>query len=291
MKIKTNQNDNLSFPHPVLGIKDDVLGEYEVDCGIKLGKEEISIVIKHILRNGTLEKMIDDKLAVFCVEAVCPRTMYRESFLSSNMTHTIKIKSSDVRDKVELNFYINALKDIPKYELKEANPDYAGFYFEIEKGDILAYGGNTFFIAEKTWEALQTVSSFMELRRYDKKTGPVVLNLLSEKIIIQISEDDYLKYKKIQCVESLSPIFHSSIVLTTLLYALSEMMVNSEFYKDYKWYQVLDFRINNDERLKKVGWDLEYLPEIAQIILDNPMGRSLDALHGIVSLISQDSKE
>ncbi|MFA5133415.1 MAG: hypothetical protein WC459_01260 [Patescibacteria group bacterium] len=286
-----DKNNNLSFPHPVLGIKDDVLGEYKINCGVKLGKENILIITKHILYNETLEEMIKNKEAAFCVEVLCPRSIYRKSFLSSDISQTVKIKASDLRDRVEVNFYVNALKDVPRYKLKEANSDYSGFSFEIEKGDILAYGGNTFFIAEKTWEALQAVSSFMEIRKYEKKTGPLLFNLSAEKIIIELSETDYGKYQKIQNIDCLAPIFHSSIVLGALMYALGEMMSHGDFYKDYKWYQVLEFKMQNEERLKKIGWDVENLPHIAQIILDNPLARSMDALSEITSLISRELKE
>jgi hypothetical protein len=70
------------------------------------------------------------------------------------------------------------------------------------------------------------------------------------------------------------------------MYALTEMMEqkkNSNEDEDgndgCEWKQILENHINNDEDLKKIGWDSKKIPEIAQILLKNPVDRTFESLH------------
>ena len=67
-----------------------------------------------------------------------------------------------------------------------------------------------------------------------------------------MSENDYERYHGTWNKQHFGPIFHSVIVLPTLIYALSQMIEDEtgDNYGDRKWYQVLDHRIKNDEALE-----------------------------------------
>ena len=71
---------NISFPHPVLGISNDVIGEYSATFGVALGKDGASLRINHKLNNPEYGELIKKKMAIFCVEVHCVKTFYRRAF-------------------------------------------------------------------------------------------------------------------------------------------------------------------------------------------------------------------
>lgn len=270
---------NLSLPHPVLGLGDDVEGRYLVDCDVELSNEQASLFIKHNLENKTLEGLVRDGKAVYSVEVHCAQTFLRESFLSENNEHKISIPSSQLRNKVDVHFYVTASEDMSDYQISGANVDYSGYRFEVSTGDVLAYGGSTTFFAAKAWEALQAVSTFMEIQEYPEEEGPIRFELTGPKIIIQVSRNDKKKYDTYKGVRRLESIFHSEIVFPALIYSLYQMHKSPEDYEDLDWYQVLDFRLKEEEKLRKFDRDnpADY-PGIAQTLLENPINRSWEGI-------------
>jgi len=79
--------------------------------------------------------------------------------------------------------------------------------------------------------------------------------------------------------QHLVPIIHSSIVFNALLIAL----YNIENHDDKLWAQAIFYRMKNDENLKNIigddyKFDKEKIPEIAQILLGNPINRLIKQL-------------
>lgn len=275
--------ENLSLPHPVLGSSDDILGNYNTQSSIRLGRKEIGLSMIHELSHKTLEKLIEQKEAAFLTEVHCAQTLFRVSYIAHDKQQTIILPASDLRDKVDLSFYIIALKDLKQYKVDGANADYADFSFEISKGDILAYGGRSMFWAGKRWEAQKSVSNLMEVKSYESVSGSMKFFLTGDKIIIELSKTDYGQYQKMVKFEELVPIFHSTIVLPALMFAISQMIQNNELYENYVWYQILDFRRQSEKRINKIPWEMEYVPEIAQAILDNPVERTFWGIWKIIN--------
>jgi len=275
--------ENLSFPHPVLGSSDDISGNYNTQISVHLDRNEIGLSIIHELNQATTEKLIERKEAAFLTEVHCAQTLFRVSYMSHDEQQTIVLPASDLRDKVDLNFYIVALKDLKDYKVDGANADYAGFSFEISKGDILAYGGYSMFWAGKRWEAQKSVSNLMEVQPYEHVSGPMKFLITGDKIIIKLSRSDYGQYQKVVRFEQFAPIFHSTIVLPALMFAISQMIQNSELYENYAWYQILNFRRQSEEKINKISWEMENVPEIAQAILDNPVERTFRGIWKIIN--------
>lgn len=273
--------NSLSFPHPVLGISDDVSGNYSVECQVELGRETATLHIKQMLSNKTLEVLILDKKAVFNVEVHCRQSFYRNSFLFYEKKHGISIAASDLLNNVEVNFFVNAISDITNYCIQGSNTDYHGYSFEITNGDILAYGGSVNFPAEKDWQAFMAVTSFMEIREYEANEGPVLYELTQEKVVIQLPKKDYEKYNTVRTAQYLYPIFHSSIAYPALLFALTNMKRTDE-YGSSSWYLNLQWRLEHEPELGRYDIDrIDDIPKIAQVILQNPTERSLNAMEKI----------
>ena len=153
---------------------------------------------------------------------------------------------------------------------------------EVASGDVLAYGGRDHFFAEKRWEEQKSVSNFMEIRPYALLSGPMKFFLGEEKIIVNLPAGDFKSYRKLVGYDEFAPMFHSSIVLPALMFALTEMMSDGEQYENRSWYKVIESRRNNDNKIKNLAWEPENVPEIAQIILNNPVERSLWGMRRMV---------
>ncbi len=273
--------NSLSFPHPVLGIGDDVSGNYSVECQVELGRETATLHIRQKLSNRTMESLILDKKAVYNVEVHCRQSLYRKSFLFSQKEHKISIASAELLNKVEVIFFINAAVDIANYCIDGSNADYDGYSFEVTKGDILAYGGSVDFPAEKDWQAFMAVTSFMDIRDYPSEEGPVLYELTQEKVVIRLAKKDYEKYNSVRTAQYLYPIFHSSIAYPALLFALTNMK-RSDDYGNSKWFLNLQWRLENEPELGRYDIDrIDDIPKIAQAILRNPIERSLTGMEKI----------
>jgi hypothetical protein len=276
---------NISFPHPVLGVADDVRGYYEPELGVGMARHKITLSVEHSLSNKTLQKLVSDKKVFFAVELNCPQTIYRTTYCSHNKNQTFEIDASELRNAVEVSFYVVANEDLYNYAVDGANKDYGGYKFEIGKGDILAYGGTFGFIAGKTWASAESIASIFDVQKSGKEDGPMSFCTSDEKIIIKLSKKDYAKYEEVSRAHQFYSVLHSSMAFPALMYALAEMMEQNENSEEdesrndgCEWKQILENRINNDENLKKIGWDRTKIPEIAQILLEKPVDRMFGSL-------------
>lgn len=98
-----------------------------------------------------------------------------------------------------MGFWICADEDIKGYHPSEAHPDYAGASFDVEAGDVLAFGGYTSFLAEKKFDPLRPpVSSFMSIMEGNHHEGPIQIDYESEKITIVLSKADWRNYTDVR---------------------------------------------------------------------------------------------
>lgn len=273
--------DNLSLPHPVLGISDDIAGTYVVENpNIDLRNDPVIIKIKHSLSNKSLEHLIHDNKVAFCTEIHCKNAFFRQVYSSFNDQQEIRINANDIRDTVDLLYFLIAEVDIPDYSIEGTNSDYAKNTFYISKGDVIGYGGETSFIAEKKYQAYKAVSSFMDIVRDDTvDSGPIKVDMSGDKITVHMPKNEYLQYSTVRKDDKISTIFHSSIVFPVLVQAIAQL--NNRDYEESKWVQILKDRLASDDKL--IGVDNSEVVKIAQILLDNPIKRTLDKIEQIVS--------
>ena len=277
--------NNLSLPHPVLGIEDDVTGTYSVECSVSLTPEKATLSIKQHLSNKTLSEMIASEEAVFNVEAHSRQTFYRKAFVSDKSDYDIEIPVELLRNRVDVNFYIVSTIDKDDYKIEGSNRDYGENNFMIRKGDVLASGGSTWFPALKDWRALKAADSFITIDKGDFKEGTVNIFLDRDKIGIELSKKDYQTYSNLCRRTNLYPIFHSSFVFPALLHVLSQLKENQSDFMAYQWFTALAFRKENESELSNLDWNEEInFPKIAQILLSNPIDRMLNASEALIKL-------
>lgn len=264
--------NNRIFPHPVLGIEDDIDGNFEVRLRVSSDHKKISVTPSFILSNESLEELVKKKEAAFVTQIYCRGTLFRKTYKTTeSMPSPILIDSTKLNDKVEVDFFICADNSIENYKNDSASKDYQGYTFTIERGDILALGGSGNFYANKSPEELKSVSAFMNIDTSGDKNKPMYNHYDGNKITIMLSQDDYDQYQLIKLNPYYTNTLHSSVVLPALIETLRFMDSDSASdYKEYKWFTLLSNLKDEHE-----GVDLL---QIAQQILSLPVNRSFTRL-------------
>jgi hypothetical protein len=275
---------NISFPHPVLGINDDVLSEIKKidndDIIIISTAENYEIKIQFKFNDRELKRLIREDKAEFICEVTCSNTLYREIVKNKSPEIELKIPRKQVKGKVEFIFILVAKEHIYSYSNTNFHSDFKGFVFDIEKGEMLAYFGEFSFDADLKYEKLKAVSSFMEVVPNEELIYTYV-DLKKDKIEIQLPLETYNIFLSDLISQEVKfvPIFHSSIVLNALTIALYNLDENRE----YLWAKVIDYRLKNEKQFSQINYsDKENFPDIAQMLLGNPFKRLLEGVKVIV---------
>lgn len=272
---------DISFPHPVLGIGDAIHSQVELDSPeIKSSEDDYEIGVKLKQNNHDIHQLLNSESAEYLCEVTCSNTLYRKSFISDSNKIKFSIPKKAIKGKVEFLCLLVAKENIANYSNSQSHPDYYGYNFDLDKGDVLVYFGEFSFNADIKYEKLKAVSSFMEIVEHSDLTYTNI-DLKKSKIQIGLPSDAYNLYRSesISQESKFAPLFHSSIVLNALLTAL----YNFEEHKDYLWAQVIDYRLEHEHQFKNISIEeKENIPEIAQRLLGNPFNRLLEGLHVIV---------
>jgi hypothetical protein len=271
--------NNIAFPHPVLGIGDSINSSIELPPPeINSGTDSYEVTVSFTHDNLDLLNLVDSGKAEYFCEATCSNTVYRKIFTSKESEITFTIPKKYVKSKVEFTCLLVATEAISNYSNTEAHPDYTGYTFDIDKGDILAYFGEFSFNADIRYEKLKAVSSFMEIVENEGEEFTTI-DLKRSKIRVELPSESYQIYlnDSISQEERFAPIFHSSIVLNALLVALFNF---DDEHKEYTWAQVIEYRLKNEPQFSSLSVDDRVnIPEIAQRLLGNPFQRLIKGLN------------
>ncbi len=264
--------NNRHFPHPVLGIEDDIVGEFSAELTFKSDKENITLSSTFRLNEQYIQKLLDNGKAYFLIQVYCSGTMYREVFKTkSSLPEPIKIPSFKLKGEVEVHFFICAVNDIDDFFSTNFNTEYKGTKFSIQKSDLLAYGGKAKFTANKSPEELKSVSALIRIKNSHQKNHPMWNEYDGEKIEIMLCEEEYNNYQVVLKNKVFHNLLHSSIVLPALIDALYYIdLPEGKDCVDKRWYKEL-------RRIKAESKVHDCL-RIAQNILEQPNERNFSTL-------------
>jgi hypothetical protein len=279
------KNNDVCFPYPVLGIGDDVKPKPSVVPHISEEREYFVIHIDLVMQNDDILKLIRDGYAIYVCEIDCPATFYRQVLRSTEPFFDIRISRKVVAKRVNFDCTVTATKSIEAYSNSQFHPDYQGFTFDLEPGDLLAFVGKLHYDADIHYDKLQTAGSFMTIIQGHDEINTIYY-LSNSKIEIHLPPELYEDYR----VNFNSPgnhvgIFHSSIVLNALVYAL--LNYDEEEYGNTLWARTLKYRIELEPSLRQYSEVLENkdpikILELAQTLLANPYKRLLNTMHDII---------
>lgn len=271
--------NNISFPHPVLGIGNSVMGAISVDHEIIQNETAYECHFSCHFDDEYIKTLLDFGKAQFFCEATCSATLYRNSQTYNTLDFDFNIDRKDVRGTVEILVSIIAIEDIPEYVNGNTSPLYKGFdSFYVEKGDMLAVFGEFSIEADIQYEKLKAVSQIFAVT--GNNTGKAVnIDLDGDKIIIDMNPSLF----SIFCDESINkstlyaPLFHASLVLNALIKALNEL----ETHTNTVWGKTILHRLENEQDAHPIfkSWkDPEKRIEIAQELLNFPYESMLKAI-------------
>lgn len=270
---------NISFPHPVLGIGNTILGPIDISHEIVQTDELYECHFCCRMADDFIQKLIDEGKAKYFCEATCSSTLFRDSGTFDVPEFDFKIERKDVRGTVEILVAIVAVEDIPRYVNNNLSPMYQGFdSFYVEEGDLLAAFGEFSIEADIQYEKLKAVSQiFVVTGNYDGKG--VKIDLEGEKIIVDMNPAIFALFsdESINKNTLYAPLFHSSIVLNALIKALQ----NLESHENLLWAKTIKHRLESEQDEHPVfkNWkDPERHNEIAQVLLNNPYDSLLRAI-------------
>ena len=270
-----------SYPHPVLGNEDDLAGSFDVDFRYQLGRKEIALQPSFSIKSPAIDELIRKNKASYFIEVECRSTFFRTCFATQKPMERFSIPAARVRERVTVGFFVCADEDINGYRPSDCHPDYEGTAFDVEKGDVLAAGGFSSFIAEKDFDPLRPpVSSFMAIREGRHHEGPMEVDYDEEKITIELSKTDWREYAGIRNQKHAEGVLHAAIVLPVLVSAVQHVQSGNADYEGKNWFGRLQ------TILETKGLRERDPLEAAQKILDNPVTR---ALSGFTALLEPGS--
>ncbi len=264
--------DNRNYPHPVLGINEDIEGSFSGHLTVKSNIKTTVLNPILTLKNETLEKLIESGNASYMMHIYCRGTMFRRSYIVKDpLSDSFEIPTGDLSGETEVDFFLCANDFLRVYKNTGANKIFDDSSFVIDKGYILAYGGKGKFFANKSPEKLKAVSSFMRIKCSGSDSGPFKLHLDEDKYItIEVSKKDHDQYLSLILNQKNWSILHLGIVFPALI-ELANMIQNESpgiaDMMDSQWFIIFQKLLEEAKGNSTI--------EKVQYILDLPLNRAL----------------
>lgn len=213
----------------------------------------------------------------------CSNTLYRNIFEFTTPDGEFRIPSELLNATVEVNLFVVAKRDLPKYKVDKAHPDYGDASFSVSAGEILAIGEQYTFEADIDFDALRSVGSILQIRELPgPEHAEMQFDFSGEKISIFLSPHDFGIYKILKHNQPLCASLVPPIVVAAVAKAL-ELLNVGQAEEDLRWARCLRKRIEHME----LSLDSEPL-ELAQKVLELPIRRSFTTAKGFLE--SQEHK-
>lgn len=271
-----------SYPHPVIGNRDDVPNAaFQTSIQMSSDKENIYIDVEAGSNSQVLENGINTGDICYLLHVDCSNTFFRKSFSFNTGKHRQMIASENLNDLIEVNVFAVASKKIAGYQLAEAHLDYGNISFEIAEGDILAVSDTMTFHIESQFDSMKRIGSIMQIVQNPRTDSdlPLTVDLSGEKIIILMSKQDFAEYKLLKTNEFIVGPLTVAVVLPVLVEALQYLkneFQDSDDDECPRWAVVLKRRI---KMLDLAGEE----PLIAaQRLLELPIKRALASTRALV---------
>ena len=265
-----------SYPHPVLGNRDDVPGAaFQPTIEVSADKQFVYIDIRIQCSSGTILDLVKAGRAAYVAHVECTNTVFRRAYEFREEREKITIPTDQLNETVELNVFAVSKETIRGYAIEAAHEDYKGAAFIIRRADILAIGETRTFLVEPQ-ESLGRIGTIMQIDcSIEDGDQPMKLDLQQQKIRVVLSKPDFEQYKILRNNEALLEIVTMAIVLPALIAALSEIRSGSgDEFEGLRWYEVLIARMDS------LGLSKDSDPITAvQRLLDLPIRRTLTSAH------------
>lgn len=284
------------FPYPILN-NDRLYSQFK-ESVFSLEYEELVTdelySLENIRCNITSEYLIDlikNGLAEIVVVVECASTMFRHHYILPLEKTTINIPISDLNGKLTVSAYIVATKDIEKYSCKDFLDDYEGYWFSIEKNDILAVDdGFTNKIDFDENEDTKKSSVFVVIKDKTIKDETMHIDFDTSKVIIYLPEEQWNRYEKTKRIGKFQNLYFSILAIPALVYAIQELEKKDatldQLRMDYSWFNafLLSYKnINNHELTDEEFLTMNAYLEV-QKLMNTPVTKALDDIFDLTMI-------
>ena len=179
------------YPYPVLisDTDDYVHSSFQFKVDVMKGIRELRLEFLMNLDNDEMNSMIKKGLAEYLIHIECPQTCYRGIVKSNEEDFFKKIPEKNLNGKVSLCAFVVAKTNIESYSNSDFNTDYKGVTFSIDRGSILAIGGQYDLNIVKDTEELAKIPSIFTICKYAADTDESMkIDIDGDKIAIALSD-------------------------------------------------------------------------------------------------------
>lgn len=228
-------DDNSTFPHPVLGLRDDIDSIADFEYSEDTNSLEYIYKIEIKTDNTSITQHIDNERAEYVCEVDCKKTFYRKCITSKTPKFELLIPRNCVHGEVLITLTANATCAITGYTNAKANEDYNGYDFELDKGDVMAYYGQIKMQTDVTANEFKAVGSFMQFKK-GLEGAQIEYHTDGEDIIVVIPKEMYEAYVLRLKGERFRPAIMASVVNEALICALMQMEKDGD---ERRWARII----------------------------------------------------
>ena len=282
------------YPYPVLSADtDDYIGsDFTFTVFFSKQVTDIGLDITISLDNEELKSRIDNEEAVFLIHIECSKTSYRKAIMTSDMHKKLQIPNKKLNGNVSICLFVVAAKDLTNYSNPNFNEDYEGMSFDIEKGNILAIGGQRILHVTKEAEELSRIPSIFTICRAmtDSEDESMQIDLDRDKIVITLCDETFKNYKLLCNSNSKLPIFHAMVIIPALIYALESIRKDGiNAYEGRRWFKSIRRTLEkSDLKLDKDTLEMKPSYYLAQKLMESPVNKAFSAAVAEVDLGDDD---
>ena len=262
------------LPYPVLGrdgaFADSCVAKAQMSFTTSL--QNYNFNIEYQITDAQILQLIKDNKAKFACEIDCAKTYYRKTFLYDKNKFEIEIPRTSLVGPVLFFFSVVAVEQINDYQNSNFNQHYyAGYRFNLQKGDLLAFLGEHEFNASIKYNELKAIGSIVEVKE-DPSQNFTHFDFSTDKIRIFLPTSEFKNFN-LSNSQSWADITHASIVQCALISALYAF----KHHKNTLWAESLRMRVKTEKALKEYehleDLDGQQIAKLVNLLLDNPNKR------------------
>ena len=268
------------YPYPILSdAADDYKdSQFVFEVQKKLGIHEIILEISMKLENEGLAELVRTDRTEYVVHIECPYTSYREAIKFQDTEYVRKIPEKNLNGKVSVCAFLVAKVNLKNYFNQDWNEVYKGLSFDLERGSILAIGGQYDLHVMKEMENLVRVPSvFTICRSAADSREEMKIDIADHKIAITLNSESFQNYKILAAMPGFQSVLHSMLIFPALLYVFETLTrEGTEDFESRRWFRVIEKILKKDDITLNED-TLNTIPsyELAQKLLDLPIQKAL----------------
>ena len=280
------QIKNKYYPYPVIAFGNDSYegSEFIADANYVQDAHYIKFQLEASLKDQCLAGMIAEGKVKYAHHIECSQTCFRTLVQTDQAKEEFLVHESKVNGLVQICSFLMAEQDIAGYSNPAFGKDYKGFKFNIDRGCVLAIGGQVNMIINKEKEDLANTSSIFSIRKnWDPAVTELQVSTTGQKIVVLIPEKTCNQYLNVSAT-TLLPVLHAMVIQPALMQVLYELKEAAQekklyLYEGFRWYRALR---KTAEKLG-IAFDEESVAVLdgfkaAQKFLDAPVIKAMDMI-------------